>query len=437
MIRWKAVIPVSIIILLVLIGYIVFIDVIVKNIIVGTGQKITKAKVDVDDVTVRLRDSSVTIKGFAAARRDDPWKNLCEIDTAVIDLRLMALFSKSIIIDELSATGVRWGTTRTTSGALPVTIQKEEKKKTKKKKKFKVTLPLDTLKKFGKKIDVTQLVDVDNLAVVKQARNIETEIEQKKNSWQNTVKKINTYEQEIKEVRNNIKELQSIKKIESVQDVLAAQQALQAVQQDTKKLKELKNDVTEIRERVQNDVQFLKKRINELNEIKKKDYKEVFDMLGIGEIGMSNVGAALFGPVIVERITTLLDWLDRVRGWLPKKKEKKKIQERKRLKGRDIIFPKTKQENPLPGLLVHTLSFSGESAQKPETQTLSLSGRITDITSNPRLYGKPIRITAQGRIPDIKNSDVSITGVMDYTSDLYRENFQFTVKEYPLADMTW
>ena len=70
------------------------------------------------------RNSSLRLSGLEVADKSEPMKNLFQFDDAVFDTKALPLLEKRVVIDQASLTGLKFGTPRTTSGAL----SREEKR---------------------------------------------------------------------------------------------------------------------------------------------------------------------------------------------------------------------------------------------------------------------------------------------------------------------
>ena len=117
--RWKYFIPAAVITALIIIFNIVFLDMLLKTALVSTGEAIFKAKVEVGSLKTKFSNLSVKITDLRIADKSDPWKNAFEVGGINFALRPAPLLSKKFIIENMSVEGVKWGTKRETSGALP------------------------------------------------------------------------------------------------------------------------------------------------------------------------------------------------------------------------------------------------------------------------------------------------------------------------------
>ena len=116
--RWKAVVPLIVFLLLAGVAWYLLVDLVVERSVEKIGARIVGAKVDVERAEVRLWDGVVTLRGLQVTNPDRPMTNLVEADEIVLNLRVAPLLEKKLIIDTVAFRGVRFGTDRTTSGAI-------------------------------------------------------------------------------------------------------------------------------------------------------------------------------------------------------------------------------------------------------------------------------------------------------------------------------
>ena len=106
----------------------IFTDLVLKIGLKTTCQKVFNAKTEIGYVHLDYMDSSLTLKNFVVANKDEPMKNLFEFESIVLDIDINRLLEKSIVIDEIEAAGFKTGTERKTSGALPLKVKMEKEK---------------------------------------------------------------------------------------------------------------------------------------------------------------------------------------------------------------------------------------------------------------------------------------------------------------------
>ena len=85
--RWKAIVPLSILLALFVVGWMLYSDKLVEVSVEEFGAEITGARVDVESADLDLRDGRIRLTGLAAANPNSPMRNLFEADEIVADIR--------------------------------------------------------------------------------------------------------------------------------------------------------------------------------------------------------------------------------------------------------------------------------------------------------------------------------------------------------------
>jgi uncharacterized protein (TIGR03545 family) len=90
------------------------------------------AKVEIDDLKTSFTKVSLSMDGLRCADRNDYFKNLIDVDHITFDAKFTPILRKKLVIDEMTVSGLKWGTARKTSGQLPPKKEKKFDKKTEK-----------------------------------------------------------------------------------------------------------------------------------------------------------------------------------------------------------------------------------------------------------------------------------------------------------------
>lgn len=107
-----------------------FKNVIVKKAITSGGSAAFGALCEVEDVDFRPLQGYLSLRNLEIADKNNPWKNVVQIDNITSDFDLTLLLQGKFIVEDMSVTGIQLGTARDTDGTY---IPKEKKKKEKKK----------------------------------------------------------------------------------------------------------------------------------------------------------------------------------------------------------------------------------------------------------------------------------------------------------------
>lgn len=97
----------------------------VRNAIISGCQGIFKAKTEIDYVSVKIFDTSITIGGLRVGNKNQVMKNLFEINRIQLDFDLVQLLKKNFVCENLEASGIAWNTDRKTSCELSGVPQNE------------------------------------------------------------------------------------------------------------------------------------------------------------------------------------------------------------------------------------------------------------------------------------------------------------------------
>src|ERR1044071_5378286 len=127
--RWKALIPPLIVAALVAVVTVFFLDGLVKRGIEKAGTLANGARVDLDAARVSLVHLSVLLGRLQVTDPESPMTNAVEVGSMTFRLEPKPLTWKKIIISDASITGIRTGTPRRYSGALPERRKPKEVKR--------------------------------------------------------------------------------------------------------------------------------------------------------------------------------------------------------------------------------------------------------------------------------------------------------------------
>ena len=423
MIRWKAFIPIAIIVALIMIFTIVFLDGILKNMIVKTGQAIFGAKVEVQSVRFTFRDFMLDVKGLAVADKNDPWTNLFEIGEARGKLTPSQLLYKKVIIDEMSVEGVTWGGPRKTSGELPkVAEPKKDETKPGLIEKYTKSITLPDLKTLEQSLDVKKLVSPEQLTAVRKTMEIKTTFAAQSETWKKNAGELKVQADEVERIAARLKTLPDLK-VRNLADIQKVTTAIDDLSTAKRTLENMQNDIRSKKEALNKDLGSYQDYLKELDVLRETDYRDILAKLNLGSLDVRNISEAVFGPVLVSRAVTIQRYVGLLRQYMPVRKKNDVRTEIKaaRMKGVDVRFP---LERAYPEFLIEKVSVSGSH------DDLAFSGLVNGITSNPAVYGKPTRLAINGS----KGGEaLSIAGVIDHTRETIDDTFDFTLRGIDLS----
>ncbi|MDW8055940.1 MAG: TIGR03545 family protein [Elusimicrobiota bacterium] len=414
-IRWKALIPLLIFSLLLTIFFLFFLDTFLKKSIISAGESIFGAKVEISYLNIKLKHSSIEIKGLQIADKSDPWKNLFEIDRIKFDFRFIPILSKKFIIEDMTVEGIKWSTKRDTYGGLPPRKLKRLEKKRQKEDRDSFTTKLMLTIKQKAEQEIKELPIVQNIkSYEEQLRKIniekllsEFELESKKTiiqmqqsyteKYQSYIDKIQKLDidQQVSTAKELLDELSSVK-IEKYDDIKTIQTKVAIINEKKKSIEETLDSINRLKSDFDKDFVELKDINSKINSALDSDYKNILSKLQLPEFKKENISKTLFGQMWIDRVNTAINYIHLARKYFQMRKEKDKKTIRPRMRGVDVVFHK---KEVLPNLWIKKIFVSGTTGGKGKDneEALLLSGLVTGITSDQLVTGEPTIVKLSGK----------------------------------------
>jgi uncharacterized protein (TIGR03545 family) len=436
MIRWKAFIPVAIILGSIFIFYFFFLNGLLKCGFIKVNELAFGAKAEVDYFHFQISDLSIEIRGYRVADKDNPMRNLFDIGRIHSDLLLLPLLEKKFVINELALQNASFNTPRKTSGAL----KHKEKKKVEKKKSGKPLINIDlnfNMNSIMKEFPISELMDKQSLKSIELVKQINTESEQKLKNWEQKVDSID-YKADSDEAQSALKDLQTIKEVNTLDDITSAKAKIDRVRAIQKKLSARVEEMKSIKKDFDADKEYFTDVTKTIKNATTDDYNKVLKDINLNQFNLKNLSKGIFGAVIYSKIEKAMGIVEKVRKFIPKdkksdnlKKEKKK--EKKMIKGINVAFPK---EKSYPGFLIKLINVSGESKLENNAKLL-LNGTIKGITSDQDLYGAPLVIDLEGKKIGDGGYNFLLNGTIDHRKNIDQEKFELAMKNIDMSGFSF
>lgn len=443
--RWKYFLPTVIILAVVTVFYIFFFDALLKRGLVAAGELAFGAKVEVASLRTQISKLSIDIQGIQVANRQSPMQNLVETDKVAFALEPVPLLSKKFVIDEMLVEGVRWGTARKTSGALPPKKQSQADKlrsqdsflgklaaklEAKGKAELAALPAFDSIKSAQeqfKNLSVDKLVNVNDLQVVKEYDALRTGYQQKAAAYEAQIKNLDVAGK-LNSLQPALNEVAAIK-IQNAQDVLAAKDKIERLRQQLGTVQALAGTVKNLQTQIEADFGQQKNLLDRLNDLKNRDLQGIAGKLNLPSFAAGDLARALVGPMWLNRIQQMLNLAQTARRYLPPPKPKEKKVVRQRLKGIDVSFP---LKNVPPDFLIKLIRLSGSTGGPgKEGAPIDFHGTVTDITSDPGLLGRPL----QAELSGIQGRKIiALSATLDHTKETPIDTVMLNVKGWEVAE---
>ena len=376
--RWKAVAPLSLFGLAGLGLWLAFADRIARRTAESVGTTLVGAEVEIERLHLDLPHGRVEIHGLTVASPFEALRNLLQADALVADIDPLPLLEKKVVIDRLTATGLKFGTPRKRDGrtggqADGVMGQMQL---------WAAQLEVPALALPTGKISIDRL-DPAQLNTPRAAAALAARTDSARRAWDASLGGLDAAAA-TDSARRMTERLRAAKPT----DLKLLGDARRTLGQ----LKQVQDRATALERSVTSDIAALQVGAAGLTDAKQRDYATARRLLKLPGLDAPDIGAALFGPAAVDRFQRALYWVELGRRYMPPGLLPRATPgpERARRAGATVRFPRAHEE---PAFLLRTADLSvqlGEVGAAPRMYAARLSG----VTSDPALYGRPATASA-------------------------------------------
>ncbi|MGD9635067.1 MAG: TIGR03545 family protein [Pirellulales bacterium] len=360
--------------------------------VVDAGQRRVGSRVEIGDTRVTLVGSRASLSDIRVANPLAPMRNLIEADQCFVQLDSAALLRKQAVVRYGVVSGIRFGTTRDTSGELPNVDLIGESNDDDWLDESSAKQAQEWLDRLHQRFDRSL---VDQLESIRLADELLAR-------WPDQSAAL---ESRIAELRNRTSEFHT-----QVRD--AQENPLRHVEF----LKHLPREISRIREQVAS----LSGIITELPSLAEEDRKAIVaarahdEKLLHEELQFESIDPNVLSAYLLQKqlngpLADVVGWLRVIRRIVPA--EPKTVSQR-RHRGREIIFTGCHRQ---PDLLIQQLQLAGSAnfAGAP----LDFTGTLVDVTDEPARHDRPIRLRlkTQGSMP------LEIAATIDRTQKVARD----------------
>lgn len=389
LVRWKAILPVGVGALLLVLGWVFFGNWLVKKVLEAGGTAAARAKVEIDHVNVSLWQSRLTIYGLTVASPSEAFKNTLQAQELDADFETLPLLRKKFIVDRLAATGLRFGTSRTTDGRVkqpeadtatapgakrptapprPSTIENLASR---------LNFPILNLAQG--KLDVGTL-DPSKLSTAATARALQARADSASRAWTAALNDLHTGP-----TVDSAVALANRLKGAHPTDLTAINNARRMLTL----LTQAKDKVDALGRGIAAGAADLQHGVAALDSAKARDLATARGLVRLPALDAAQIGAAVFGPAAAGKFEKALHWTRVARAYAPAGlfPHASPAPKRVRRAGTNVRFPR---EHDLPAFWLKdgAVSFTLDS-------TKNYDGRLADLTTSQTLTGRPTTFRAQ------------------------------------------
>jgi uncharacterized protein (TIGR03545 family) len=366
----------------------------VRWLVIESGERTVQASVEVGETNVSLLGGDVVLREIRVANARAPMRNLIEADRCELDLEAGALLHKQAIVDHGTLTGLRFGTPRDTSGALP-------------------DVEFDTASSLNSLLD-EKAMKVAREWLDKLHSRFQQNVVDQLHSVQLTEDLLRRWPVQYAELKDRVTELRQQTNNLQTQARAAQDNPLRHVSA----LEQLPNDVAKISE----NLSALSREVEALPDLAETDRRAIVaarrhdeqfirDQLHFDAIDSSVLTAYLMQEELAGPVADLMGWMQWVRRIVPASAE---LSEAKRRRGQDVCFAGCLRH---PDLLIRALDLRGSG--RLGGQSFELAGTLTDVSNRPALCNQPMRL----KLTTTGSLQIQAQATIDRTGPVAKDQF--------------
>lgn len=423
--RPKGLIGLLVVVLLIaVLGYLLS-DKFIERQLESTGESMVGAKVEIDNLNFSLAELAISFDRLQVTNPNDTWKNMFETGRVAFDMEVAPLARKKIIINDVTVADIRIGTKRDSDGKIESKPGDESPswvaQTTENLRQQVAAAPVLNLGILKQKVNVDSLVaafDIQSLKKIGQARE---DAAASFTRWEKTVAEFRP-KNDFEQVKQQVAEVTS-QEVSSLDQLLAtADKAKKVI--DT--LDKLKKEAQAMKTSAVSDFAGITRSFGQVDNWIQDDFNAIKSKANLPDFSAQNVGKMLFGDVIVAPTIGILKYIGLGRKYMPVAEQlfaSSKVEKPPRLKGQDILFPLLDGK---PNFLIEHVLVSAASNQQDTSKVLRVGGEVNNITSEQKVYGKPLTFALNAALPN--SNAYELTGELDHTGDTPSDRFRLAGK---------
>lgn len=418
-IRWKALLPLSVLLGLIVVWGVFFADWTLKVAVEKGGTAAVGAKVELAGAKLGILSGNVTLEGLQVTNPNAPMTNIVEVEEMVFDVGILPALEKKVVIDTVAARGIRFNTPRRTSGALPPKPPGEEDEGSSSQviERFKsqIKVPPLELATLTQSVDVGA-ISADSLATLREARHAI--------AYADTARDKLLADLQAADPRPVIDSAEALaRRLQSANlrtlGLAGARQAVNDVRRTLREIADIDDKLKALETETRGNAAGLQQRLAAISAARTDDYAYARSLLKLPSFEVPSIGPQLFSDLIAEQMGGVLYWVDRAEKYIPPglKRQTQPGPKRLRASGTDVLFPK---DNVYPQFLMRmaelSLSLGGDGASAGE-----YSAKIVGLTTQPAVYGAPTTFNLVRADGQRGPTDIRIDGFFDHRSAPVRD----------------
>lgn len=413
-VRWQGIIPIALVLLLLLGGWTLFGERIVRDTIAEAATKALGAQFDIADLKIRTLATTVELRGIALANPFDRNANLFEVATVRLELEPRPLLEKKVVVKRLTIADVRTGTRRATpatvvsgEGFAPRALAEVQRFA----QQFKVPLlslvPIDSLKAL--------VLDPTRLRAVQAALALGHDADSVRRSIEGAYAALR-----LQETLDSSAALVTRLQGTNVRTlgIGGARNAIADVRRATARVDSAKTRIDALVANARRSIGALEAGVGAIDDARRDDYDFALGLLRLPSFDAPDIGSALFGRVTIDKFQQAVYWATLARQYAPPGLVLRESPGPKRLRSAGTTLHFATPES-YPRFLLRRADVSVTVSGSVAGGAYAMA--VRDVTTDPAIVGRPtlfaMRRAARGSDVD----SMRVTGSLDHTGARPRE----------------
>jgi uncharacterized protein (TIGR03545 family) len=428
--RWEGIVPFLVVLALLGWGWVLFADKIVQDSLSEGATKALGTEVDVRNLDLDIRQTSIRIARLEIADPFDRYRNLVDAGPIFIDLERDPLLEKKIVIRSLRIENVKRGTKRETP-AEPASRSSY------------VAQTLLELNRFTSQfnIPVLQLLPLDTIrALVLDPRQLGT--------VQAATRLAATADSVRDAVRLAVDTLRIPATVDSAQvlyeklrsasprqlGIAGTRQLIEETRATLRSLDAAKRRLEAVKSGVELGANTLRDGVQDIDSARKADYAFARGLLKLPTFEGPEIGKALFGEPSLSRFEQAVYYAKLAEKYMPPglRPRPQTGPERLRASGVTVRYPRPQE---LPSFLLRRGDIDLAIAD-PSGKLAKYTLAVADLTTDPALLGRPLRFAARRSAEGSAVASLRLAGVSNHTGAVVRDSVAMVAQGVKLPGFT-
>ncbi len=398
--RWSYLIPRGVLLLIFWAFFAFAFDPLLHRASLTAGREAVGARVEMKELTTSFFPPVLDVRDVKIANRFSPGKNLIEFDELHFELEGDPLLRRTFVVSEGRISGLKWSTERGDDGSVDSSIFDGLGR----------VLQMDGLGDRAAELGKEGLQElIEHAGLQLDPRQLETVrvADELQGQWTG---RFEDYEQRVGQLEAQAKNIErGVRDVEgsTLEKLATYRRSAAEVEQLIGDAQRIRRELTQLPGAAQSD-------FRRLDSARLRDQRMISEKLKLLSLNPEVLSEALLGRELADQLEQNIAWMRVIQQQVEFAVDPP---EPERMRGDDILFT---TGHELPTFLIRTLKVSGQADLNGEM--LPFAGTISGLSSDPRLYGRPVILHAalEGQ------AVIELDAMFDHTQDLPVQQFAMT-----------